>query len=138
MANVWYDKGVEKFASAQCNWGTGTGGDTIKAVGVDVADYTFSQSHEFLSDIAAGGRVCTSPAFTGKTLTAGTLDANDITFTAVTGDPFEAIVVYKDTGSAATSPLLLYIDTATGLPATPSGGDLDVTWSDGPGKIAVL
>lgn len=138
MSNVWYDKGVEKFASAQCNWGTGTGGDTIKAVGVDLANYTLSQTHEFLSDVPSLARVCTSPAFTGKTLTAGTLDADDALFTAVTGADVGAVIVYKDTGSAATSPLLFYIDTATGLPFTPSGADELVTWSNGSGKIAVL
>ena len=33
------------------------------------------------------------------------------------------IVIYKDTGTEATSPLLAMIDTATGLPITPNGGD---------------
>lgn len=138
MSNTWYDKGVEKFASALVNWGSGTGGDTIKGVLVDVADYTFSQAHEFLSDVPSGARVSTTPAFTGKSLTAGILDADNVTFPLVVGDPSEALIIFKDTGSAATSPLLLYIDTATGLPVTPNGGDIGVSWSDGPGKIAVL
>lgn len=138
MANVWYDKGVEAFAAGQVNWGVGTGGDTIKAALVDAADYTFSQAHQFLSDVPAVGRVAISPAFTGKTLTAGTLDADDITWPTVSGDPSEIVIVYKDTGNAATSPLLLYIDTATGLPVTPNGGDIGVTWSNAAGRIAVL
>ena len=33
-------------------------------------------------------------------------------------------MIYKDTGSEATSPLIAYIDTATGLPITPNGGDI--------------
>jgi hypothetical protein len=50
-----------------------------------------------------------------------------VTFTAVTGDVSEAVILYKDTGVAATSPLIAYIDTATGLPVTPNGGDITVT-----------
>lgn len=138
MANVWYDKGVEKFASAQVNWGTGSGGDTIKVVGVDTASYTFSQSHEFLSDIAVGARIVTSPAFTGKTLTAGTLDADDIPTMGPGTGSVKALVVYKDTGSAATSPLLFYVDSVTGIPITLSSSSASVTWNNGSGKIAVL
>jgi hypothetical protein len=35
-----------------------------------------------------------------------------------------------DTGTAATSPLVAYIDTGvTGLPVTPNGGNITVTWN---------
>ena len=47
----------------------------------------------------------------------------------------EAIVIYVDTGTEATSPLIAYIDTATGLPITPNGGDIIVTWDNGVNKI---
>ncbi|ART69128.1 hypothetical protein BTO20_11530 [Mycobacterium dioxanotrophicus] len=137
MANQWYDKGVEKFAAGQCTWGIGSAGDTIKAVGVS-ASYAFSQAHEFLADVPSLARVCTSPALTGKSYTAGVLDADDALFTAVTGAQVIAAVVYKDTGNAATSPLLFYIDSMTGLPFTPSGADELITWPNDAGKIAVL
>ena len=139
MANALYDKGREKFLSAAINWGTGTGGDTIKAVLVDIAAYTVDlATHEFLSSIPAGDRISTSSAFTGKTVTAGVADADNLTFAAVTGDPSEALVIIKDTGSAATSPLIDYIDSATGLPVTPNGGDITVTWDNGSNKIFKL
>lgn len=135
MANALYDKGREKFLTGAINWSS----DSIKAVLVDAADYTVNLStHEFLSDITAGGRVATSAAFSSKTTTAGVADAADITFTAVSGDPSEALVIYKDTGSAATSPLIAYLDTATGLPVTPNGGDITVTWDNGSNKIFKL
>ena len=38
-----------------------------------------------------------------------------MTFTSVTGPSIEAIVIYADTGTESTSPLIAYIDTATGL-----------------------
>jgi hypothetical protein len=56
----------------------------------------------------------------------------------VTGDQSEALVIYKDTGMASTSPLIAYIDTATGLPYTPSGGNIDVAWDNGSNKIFKL
>ena len=69
---------------------------------------------------------------------AGVADAADTTFTSVSGDTVEAIVLYKDTGDAATSPLIAYIDTATGLPLTPNGGDVTITWDNGANKIFKL
>lgn len=96
---------------------------------VDAADYIVAiDTHEFLSDIPVAARVSTSGNFASKISTLGVADAADVTFTAVTGDPSEALVIYKDTGSASTSPLIAYIDTATGLPVTPNGGDITVAW----------
>ena len=134
MANTFYDKGVEKFSAAGINWPA----DNIKAVLVDVADYAFSQSHEFLSDVPSIGRVATSANMTGKTNTGGVLDVADFAFVAATGDPSEAIIWYKDTGTAATSPLILYIDTATNLPVTPNGGDINIIPNNGADKLARL
>ena len=59
-------------------------------------------------------------------------------FTSVTGASIEAIVLYKDTGTDSTSPLIAFIDTATGLPITPNGGDIIVTWDNGANKIFKL
>ena len=61
---------------------------------------------------------------TAKATTGGAADAADCTFTAVSGATINAIVICKDTGTEATSPLIAYIDTATGLPITPNGGDI--------------
>ena len=36
-------------------------------------------------------------------------------------------MIYKDTGNAATSPLIAYIDLTT--PVTPNGGDINITWN---------
>jgi hypothetical protein len=73
-----------------------------------------------------------------KTSTAGVADVADFTFTAVTGDPSEVIVFYKDTGTASTSALIAYIDTATGLPVTPNGGDINIQIDNGSNKLFKL
>jgi hypothetical protein len=135
MANALYGKGRQKFAEGGIAWLT----DTIKAVLVDVADYTVAiDTHEFLSDVASGGRVATSAAMTGKSTTLGVCDVADFAFTAVTGDPSEAVVFIKDTGSAASSPLISYHDTATGLPVTPNGGDINIIIDNGSNKLFKL
>jgi hypothetical protein len=62
-----------------------------------------------------------------------------VTFTAVTGDPCEAIVIWQDTGVESTSRLIAYIDTASsGLPVTPNGGDITIAWDSGANKIFKL
>jgi hypothetical protein len=132
MANTLYDKGREAFLSGGISWS----GDTIKAVLVDTGTYTFSQAHQYLSSLS--GTVGTAATLGTKTVTSGVADAADVTYTAVSGASCEAIVIYKDTGVAGTSPLIAYIDTATNLPVTPNGGDISITWDNGTNKIFKL
>lgn len=135
MANALYDLARQKFLNGELDW---TDHD-IKVALVDVADYTVDLAlDEFLDDIPGAAIVSTSPNLTGKTTAAGVADADDATFSAVAGDVSEALVIYRDTGVAATSPLIAYIDTATGLPVTPSGGDVIVQWDAGANKIFKL
>ncbi len=135
MANALYDKGREGFLDGTIDWDT----QDIKVVLVDNADYTVNlATDDFLDDVAAAGRVATSANLTSKTVAAGVADAADVTFTAVSGDPCESIVIYYDTGSAATSRLIAYIDTATNLPVTPNGGDITIAWDNGANKIFKL
>lgn len=135
MTSGMYDLGRKKFADADIDWLL----DTIKVVLVDAADYTVNlTTHEFLSDVPVGARVKTSGALTGKNSDAGVLDASDLLITSVSGDEFEAVVLFKDTGDPATSPLIAYIDSGTGLPFTPVGTDIMIQWSSGAYRILKL
>jgi hypothetical protein len=49
-------------------------------------------------------------ALASPTVTAGVADAADITFTGVTGASVEAVLIYKDTGTASTSRVVAIID----------------------------
>lgn len=121
-----YDKGRQRFLDGAISWSA----DTIRAILVDAGTYTLDiAANEFLTDIPGGAIVATSPPLTAKTSTAGVADADDVTFSAVTGATAEAIVLYKDTGVAATSPLIAYLDGGTGLPVTPNGDDIVIAWS---------
>lgn len=134
MANALYPLTKQKFLLGSINMML----DTIKIVLVDTADYTFMPTDEFLSSVASAARVKVSDALTNKTVINGVFDADDVTLTTVTGDVSEALIIFKDTGDAATSPLIAYIDTATGLPITPNGGNIIIQWDSGANKIFAL
>lgn len=132
MANAMYDLGREGFLGGDIDWDA----NTIKVTLIDAADYTKDlAAHDFYNDVTAGGRVATSGALASKTKTAGVADAADITFSAVTGDVSEQLIIWADSTVESTSRLILNIDTATGLPVTPNGGDINVTWDAGANKI---
>lgn len=135
MADYLYDKGRESFLKGEISWNS----DTIKLVLVDTASYTPSQSSDqYLSDIAGGMRVATSGALASKTTTSGVADAADVTLSSVSGATSEALVIYKDTGSAATSNLICKMDTYNGLPVTPNGGNITIAFPNDPNKIFKL
>jgi hypothetical protein len=79
-------------------------------------------------DISAGA-IATPQELDSKTVVNGTFDAADEVFSGVTGDVLEAVVVFKDTGTPATSRLIAIIASGTGLPFTPNGGDVTVQWN---------
>lgn len=134
MSNAIYAKGKEKILAASINFVS----DTIK---VALVKNTYPQNmatDEFYSDISAYV-IGTPQTLGGKTTTAGVFDAGDATYTAVTaGDTLEGVVIYKDTGVAGTSPLLIYIDTITGFPLATNGGDITIAWDNGAYKIFSL
>ncbi len=132
MASALYGLGKEKLLSGAIDLTS----DDIKVLLVDAADYTVNLStDEFHSDVTAGGIVATSGNFAGKSVTLGVFDATDITLSSVTGDPCEALVIYKDSGVSGTSPLLAYVD---GFSVTPNGGNITIVWGSGANKIFAL
>jgi hypothetical protein len=145
MANALFDSAREAFLGGDLDWDA----DDIRLILVDEDDDTPSVSaDDFLDDIAAGARVRVTTTgdtgvdgsgnLTSKTKADGVADAADVTLLAVTGDEAESIVLYEHTGTEGTSHLIAYIDTATGLPVTPSGGDIQITWDGGANKIFKL
>ena len=132
MANTLYDYCRQRFLESQINWMT----DTVKVILVSTSAYTPQTAvHQYLADIPVSARIAGPVTLTAKATTGGAADAADCTFTSVSGATINAIVIYKDTGTEATSPLIAYIDTATGLPIAPNGGDIIVTWDNGVNKI---
>jgi hypothetical protein len=124
MANALYPKFKEQALQGGVNLSSGN----IKAVLVDLADYTFGAAHEFLSDVPAAARVATSGNLASKTFTNGVFDSADPSFAAVTGDVSEALILFIDTGTPGTSRLIAFYDTGvSGLPVTPNSGNISIT-----------
>jgi hypothetical protein len=134
VASSLYDKGREAFLDGTISWT----GATIKAALV-TSSYTFSNAHQFWSSVSAN-QVGSSVTLATKTVTSGVADADDLVFSSVSGSACNALVIYKDTGVAGTSPLIAYIDssTATGLPVTPNGGNINIVFDSGANRIFKL
>jgi len=103
--------------------------DVVKMILVDAGDYTYASAHNALDDVPASGRVAVTGPLSAITITGGVFDASNQTFTAVSGDQSEALIIYVSTGTESTSRLVCYIDSATGLPVTPNSGDITVNWN---------
>ena len=108
---------------------------TVKAMFIDNADDTVVAGDDFIDDILSAARVpaiASAPALASKTngvVAVGTFDAADTTFTSLTGDASEQLILFEDSGVESTSDIICFWDTATGLPLTPNGGNVTVVWN---------
>ena len=90
-------------------------------------DYDEVDTATVVADGSNGGNLA---SVTIGVVATGVLDAADITFTSVSGDAADFLTLWKNSASAATSPLCVTWDSATtGLPITPSGGNITITWN---------
>jgi len=126
MANALYNTFKQDLLNKVFDLDT----DTIKASLIDSADYTYSAAHDEYSggarDVAAGAIVAESGALGTPTIVSGVFDTADFSWTAVTGDQSEAVILWDDT--IANDRLIAFYDTGiTGMPVTPNGGDINVT-----------
>jgi len=135
VANVLYPKAKEDFLAGNLNMSS----NTITLALIDTDIYTYNAAHEDRADIPNTAVVAESVLAT-KTITSGVFDADDATFSTVSGANCEALVIYHTDvqGGNTASRLIAYIDTATGLPILPNGGDITVRFSSGASKIFAL
>lgn len=133
MANGFYDYFINnllKSTTTVIDFDSATLKMVLTDHGTDTPNLT---SDDFLNDISTG-TVGTSSSLSSVTVgvvAVGVIDAADMSpaFTAVSGSSVESMSLYEDSGSAATSDLICYWDSATGLPLTPNGGDVNVTFN---------
>lgn len=96
---------------------------------VDNATFTYVEgTHVSRADIPAGERIATQ-ALANKSLNDGALDADDVVFPGVAGDPFEYVIIVANTGVEANDTIIAVFDTASGLPLTPNGNDINLNWN---------
>jgi hypothetical protein len=131
MANAIYPKWKEALLQNSADSdldGSGTTG--VYVVLVDTGTYTYNAAHQYYSDLS--GIVGTEQEIGAtKSYTNGVFDGADVTFTSVSGSTVEALVIFrKNAGANTTWRLVAYLDTSiTGLPVTPNGGNISVTWN---------
>jgi hypothetical protein len=133
MANALYSKAKEAFLNGSINMVA----NTITIALIDTGVYTYSASHQYRNEVS-NSAVISSTTLANKTITNGVFDADDATFSSVTGANCEALIIFSDTGIQGTSRLVAYIDSATGLPILPNGGDITVAFSSGSSRIFAL
>lgn len=114
--------------------------NNIIIIGVDHTDDTpVPATDDFLDDITSGARVFSSGNLASKTYTAGVFDAADLApaAAAVTGDGVDSLIFVDNTpGTDATRDLLIFVDTATGLPTSAfSAQDVNITFDSGTNRI---
>jgi hypothetical protein len=131
MANALYPKWKESLIQALAGSAlNGSGTTGVYCALIDTGTYTYSAAHQFYSSLT--GIVGTDQEITAtKTYTNGVFDGADLVFPTVSGASAEALVLYvKNAGANTTWQLVAYIDTGvTGLPVTPNGGNINVTWN---------
>lgn len=131
MANAIYPLWKQEIMKGTSNnlLNSAEGATGVFCALVDTGTYTYSAAHQFYSSLS--GVVGTDQEILTKTQTSGTFDGTDLTYTAVSGATVEALVLYrKNAGANTTWPLIAYIDTGvTGLPVTPNGGNITITWN---------
>ncbi len=129
-----YTKAISRAFNGEINYST----DTIK-VALVTSTYTPDQNaHDYFNDITnelstANGYTAGGATLASKTVTDGTLsvvfDGADTVWTA-SGGPIGACryaIIYKDTGTASTSPLISYVDFGSDQTAT-DGNTFTIAW----------
>lgn len=128
MSNAWYDKALTRVGSGLLDLNALS---NPKIIAIESGLYSFSQSHEYLSDVIASSRIATTAMASVVFGTVeGWLDAADVVFTSPTAaKEAVSLIIFEDTGVEATSPLLIFVDDANILPiTTESGKDLEIAW----------
>jgi hypothetical protein len=133
----WYGKGLESMAKGLLDLSS----NTIK-VALTTSSYTPDQdAHDFFNDVTnevvatgytAGGAVLANKTitYTGATNVVK-FDANDVVWTITGSMTARNVIIYKDTGDPATSPLIGYgilLNDGTPADITATDGAFTIVW----------
>ena len=126
MANALYPFFKESLSNKEVDLDT----DAMKATLIDSADYTYSAAHRTYvnATVPDVGKVAVA-TLASLTIALGVFDSADFSWTTVTGDVSEAIIIWDDTPTTPIADVLCaFYDTGmTGMPVTPNGGNINVT-----------
>lgn len=138
MTNAVYNAYLSGIQRAEYNLTTAT----IKCA--LVRGYTYSASHQFVSDVTGAGGTLngTSAALANPSLTNGVFDADDTSVSTTANATNHALIVFQASAvgggadvAASAQRLIAYFDTGTNFPIQPGTGSVTVTWDSGTNKI---
>lgn len=126
MANALYPTFKQALLNKEHDLNT----DGIKASLLDSADESYSATDNTYvagaNGIADAAKVAVSSNLGTPTIASGVFDTDDFTWSSVTGDVSEVILLWND--DHASDGLIAWYDTGvTGFPVTPNGGNINVT-----------
>jgi len=105
---------------------------TTANVAVALVNSTYSSAANSTGDSHfsdVNGAVGSSVSLSGLSVTGGTFDASNVTFTSVaSGDTATGFVIYVDTGTSTTSPLIAHIDSIADI--VTNDGDIILNFDD--------
>lgn len=131
MANKLFDKTLQLLGTGGLDLSSGTFKLTLVDHGVHTPD-TSDTGDDYIDDIPAGARKQTV-TLSGVTFVNRVFDASDVNPLTDPGGgtTVESFVIWKDTGTESTSPLIYFIDTDSGglLPYTLDGNDDQISWN---------
>lgn len=124
MANALFRKAREAFGIAQINLLA----DDIRVLLTDSSYTPNINADTFVADIPPSAiNPIRSGPLTGRVFPLGVFDADDVILPGVMGS-VRALVIYKHTGSDASSRLIHYIDTAMDTLPTSASGLVEIRW----------
>lgn len=131
MANVIYDKYKEALLGAEDNVSLTSNTTPVKVSLINSDVEIFNSTDQFYDDITVANGVIATATLANTSVTNGVLDGDNLVFETVEDEiECEALLFWIDTGNTATSRLVAWMDTnIDGLPITPDGSNVDVTWS---------
>jgi hypothetical protein len=132
MADAVYTNLADKLSTGDLDWENAD----IRVMMLEGAGYTFDADHDFTDNISgseASGTNYSRKALSGLAATRDdannrvTLDASDVTWTALDAGTMTAAVVYLHVNDDTDSVPLAYFD--TDFPQVSNGGDFTITWN---------
>ncbi len=136
MPDAYYNDFGNNLLGLGVHGNTDLDTDDIRVFLYDEGADPLNLADQDMADIIAGARIAVSPNLTTKEIGVvadGIFNHADEVFVSVTGSEVDSLSYWEFDASEAIAPLLFNIDSATGLPVTPNGGD--ITWSPAAGGV---
>ncbi len=110
--------------------------DDIRVFLYDEGTDPLDLADQDVADITAGARIAESANLTSKSVGSvgdGIFDHGPEVFSSVTGNEVDSLTYWAFNATENIAPVLFNIDSATGLPVLPNGGD--ITWDPAAGGV---